>query len=45
MFSSSADAEAGHIVIHDIPANIKQSIEFELPDDHVYAMGVKAYGD
>lgn len=45
VFSSSADAEAGHIVIHDIPANIKQSIEFELPDDHVYAMGVKAYGD
>ena len=42
---SNGTAENGHIVIHDVPANIKQSLEFTLADKHNYAMGVKAYGN
>jgi len=42
---SNSAAENGHIVIHDVQANIKQSLEFTLSDKHNYAMGVKAYGN
>ncbi len=38
-------AEHGTIVLRDIPANSKQTLQFVLSDKHNYAMGVKAYGD
>lgn len=38
-------SENGHIVIRNVPAHIKQTLEFNLYDKHNYAMGVKAYGD
>ena len=42
-FGSNCEAEQGHIVVRSVPANVKQTIEFSLIDNHNYAMGVKAY--
>lgn len=37
--------ENGHIVISNIEANKKNSIEFKIAGDKKYAMGVRAYGN
>jgi len=42
---SNSLVEEGHIVIKDIEANVKQTIQFALADNHNYALGVKAYGN
>lgn len=38
-------AENGHIVIRDIIANTKYTVDFRLEEERSYAMGVKAYGN
>lgn len=35
----------GHIVISNVPANTKQTVEFKIAGKRNYAMGVKAYGN
>jgi len=35
----------GHIMVTDIPANIKQSVLFKILGQREYAMGVRAYGN
>ena len=42
---NKASTKDGHIVIYDIPANTKQTIEFKISGKRNYAMGVKAYGN
>ena len=43
VLSNFAKAENGCIVIENLPAKTKATIEFELADKHNFAMGVKAY--
>lgn len=40
-----ASVRDGHIVISNVDANIKYTVEFEVYDNHPYAMEVKAYGN
>lgn len=35
----------GHIVISNVPADTKQTVEFKIVGKRNYAMGVKAYGN
>ena len=44
-FGENVTSEHGHIVIRNVPANVKQSLGFVLADKHNYAMGVSAYGN
>ena len=41
----NARAEDGRIVIQDVPANTRQTLEFALQDKSSFAQGVRAYGD
>lgn len=43
--SEIAYADSGYIVIHDVPANVKQTINIKLRDANEYALGVRAYGN
>ena len=43
--SPNATTENGRIVLRNMQAGCKYSIEFKLFETHNFAMGVKAYGD
>lgn len=45
VFGENVSVQDGHIVIHNIPANIKQVVEFRISGTRNYAMGVRAYGN
>lgn len=45
VIGDNADVVNGHIVIKNIQANIKYSVEFRIAGNKKYAMGVRAYGN
>ena len=45
VIGDNAKAEDGNIVISNVIPGTKQSLLFELTDNHNYALGVSAYGD